>query len=68
MENEFLVCDGCGEKIFVGDENIDLKFDEEFEGLLIHKSIKCLLKLDGVSEGTVTEIKTLTADDIREQV
>lgn len=56
---EFLICEGCGGKIFVGDDSINIDLDEEIQHLTIHKNLDCLLKLDGVTWGTITEIKTV---------
>lgn len=62
--DEFLTCDGCGKKIFVGDQTIGLKLDEDLEGILIHKSFECLLKLDGAEEGTVSGIRTIPPEEL----
>jgi hypothetical protein len=43
---DFLLCDGCGRKIRVGDHVINFVLDES--PVIIHKNIECLLKLDDV--------------------
>ncbi|MEL7658015.1 MAG: hypothetical protein AAGU75_19140 [Bacillota bacterium] len=53
--DNYLICDGCGRKIRVGDNVIEFVLDDYT--INIHKNIDCLLKLDGVEEGQITSIK-----------
>jgi len=64
MEKEFLICEGCNGKIFVGDKTIELKLDENAESILIHKSLECLLKIDGIEDGTVSSIRTVQPEEL----
>ena len=67
--DEYLICEGCHEKIFVGDEVLELKLCEceDSEIYTIHRRMECLLKVDGVSEGTITNIRTISPEELREQ-
>jgi hypothetical protein len=61
---EYLICDGCGGKIFAGDEVLNLNFID----LVVHKNMDCLLQLDEVQEGTVKDIKTTDPNKFAELV
>lgn len=66
--DEYLICDGCSKPIFVGDEVLEIKLCEceDAESRLIHKRIECLLLLDGVTEETIVDIRTISPEELRE--
>lgn len=57
MEEKFIICEGCGRKILIGDELIDIELDPDVPAVTIHKNLECLLKLDGVDSGTLTDVQ-----------
>ena len=63
--DDYLICEGCGGKIFAGDSVIEMELCDCGEPYLIHESLDCLLKLDGVSGGVVQKIETVSPSKLR---